>query len=404
MSTSSADPRHPMTALDPIRPEPLLFPKPAIPERPMAPLPPSKPAIAAKPHLPTPAVPVEGGARPSSAPPTSSSTEQALARARTHDGRPGETTAQNGSLEGPRGAASTMSPRKELLPSAPSQWRGPSAQARAEKAQSVTDESLPKPRQHIKSIPQRRAVSVHEDALSITQELKAVLQRSPIRFRGNKWDLPSCTEDPSSGEEAQSAHASDKGKQTDDEKKHTVQEEELEAERGRTCCGGTSETKHHFPGKEEGPASGCPSSTAQAQQEGQQEAAALQPCSQAAAFDKALCDRESPPARTHTLEKSPTIPTSQKKSPSIVTALPQALEKCPISPRPQEKSPSTIPVAPVTSDISQVSPLSHQRSSGTLQPSMDMRTSTQERGEAVSKDYTMRKEPPDQRTEPPLSE
>ncbi|XP_054865206.1 capping protein, Arp2/3 and myosin-I linker protein 2 isoform X2 [Amphiprion ocellaris] len=403
MSTSSADPRHPMTALDPIRPEPLLFPKPAIPERPIAPLP-SKPAIAAKPHLPTSAVPVEGGARPSSSPPTSSSTEQALLRAHTHDSRPGEATEQNGSLEGPRGAASTMSPRKELLPSVPSQWRGPSAQARAEKAQSVTDESLPKPRQHIKSIPQRRAVSVHEDALSITQELKAVLQRSPIRFRGNKWDLPSCTEDPSSGEEAQSAHTSDKGKQTDDEKKHTVQKEELEAERGRTCCGGTSETKRHLPGKEEGPASGCPSSTAQAQQEGQQEAAALQPCSQAAALDKALCDHESPSARTHTLEKSPTIPTSQKKSPSIVTALPQALEKCPIPLRPQEKSPSTIPVVSVSSDISQVSPLSHQRSSGTLQPNMDMRTSTQERGEGVSKDYTMRKEPPDQRTEPPLSE
>uniref|UniRef100_A0A3P8TWV6 Capping protein regulator and myosin 1 linker 2 n=1 Tax=Amphiprion percula TaxID=161767 RepID=A0A3P8TWV6_AMPPE len=34
---------------------------------------------------------------------------------------------------------------------------------------STSSESLPKPRQHIKSIPQRRAVSVHEDALSITQ-------------------------------------------------------------------------------------------------------------------------------------------------------------------------------------------------------------------------------------------
>lgn len=31
-------------------------------------------------------------------------------------------------------------------------------------------------------------------------ELKAVLQRSPIRFRGNRSDLPSCIEDPSSGE------------------------------------------------------------------------------------------------------------------------------------------------------------------------------------------------------------
>uniref|UniRef100_A0A3B4Z9M0 Capping protein regulator and myosin 1 linker 2 n=1 Tax=Stegastes partitus TaxID=144197 RepID=A0A3B4Z9M0_9TELE len=33
----------------------------------------------------------------------------------------------------------------------------------------ILSESLPKPRQHLKSVPQRRAVSVHEDALSITQ-------------------------------------------------------------------------------------------------------------------------------------------------------------------------------------------------------------------------------------------
>ncbi|XP_008292680.1 capping protein, Arp2/3 and myosin-I linker protein 2 [Stegastes partitus] len=451
MSTSSADPRHPMTALDPIRPEPLLYPKPTLPERPIAPLP-SKPAIAAKPPLPTPAVPVEGGAPPSSAPLTSSSSEQAQLRAHTHDGRPGETRAQviqhsvqkvlhccyedntevrlftqwqscalnsililtpkvcfqrmptmrrkfqitDGSLEGPRGAAGTMSPRKELLPSVPSQWKGPSTQARAEKAQSVTEESLPKPRQHLKSVPQRRAVSVHEDALSITQELKAVLQRSPIRFRGNKRDLPSCTEDPSSGEEAQSAHASDKEKRTDDEKKHTVQKEELKAETGRTCCGGTSETKYPLSGKEEGPGSGCPSS-----QEAQQEAAALRFCGQAAAFDKAPSGHESPPALPHTLKKSPTIPTSQK---SIVTALPQALEKYAISPLPREKTHSTIPVASVSSEIPQVSPLSHKRSPGTVQPNMDMRTSTQEGGEAVSKHHTMKAEPPDQRTEPPLSE
>lgn len=36
-------------------------------------------------------------------------------------------------------------------------------------------------------------------------ELKAVLQRSPIRFRGNRGDLPTCIEYPSSGEKAQRA-------------------------------------------------------------------------------------------------------------------------------------------------------------------------------------------------------
>lgn len=38
---------------------------------------------------------------------------------------------------------------------------------------------------------------------SLLTELKAVLQRSPIRFRGNRGDLPTCTEDPSSGGDTQ---------------------------------------------------------------------------------------------------------------------------------------------------------------------------------------------------------
>uniref|UniRef100_A0A3B4VAM7 Capping protein regulator and myosin 1 linker 2 n=1 Tax=Seriola dumerili TaxID=41447 RepID=A0A3B4VAM7_SERDU len=124
MSTSS-DPRHPIRALDPVRPDPPLQPKPALPERPIGPLPP-KPAIAAKPPLPTPAAPAGGGARPSSAPPSSSSAERVQLRAHTHDGRPGESLAQVTQL-------------------------------------------LPKPRQHMKPLPQRRAVSVHEDALAMTQ-------------------------------------------------------------------------------------------------------------------------------------------------------------------------------------------------------------------------------------------
>ncbi|XP_042352050.1 capping protein, Arp2/3 and myosin-I linker protein 2 [Plectropomus leopardus] len=390
MSTSSADPRHPMRALDPIRPEPPLFPKPALPERPIGPLPP-KPAIAAKPPIPTPASPAGGGARPSSAPPSSSSAERVQLRAHTQDSRPGETSAQNGSQERPWGAASAPSSRKELLPPAPSPWRGPSAQDRSEKAQSVTDESLPKPRQHLRPLPQRRAVSIHEDNPALTQELKAVLQRSPIRFRGNRGDLPTCTEDPSSGEEAQRAQeASDTGRQTAGDKKEAVQREELKAERGRTGCDGTlAETKPPPPGEKETPGSGCPSSTAQAQQE----APVPQLFSPTAALDKA----------PSILEKPPVTPTSEKKSPSIAQAQPQTLEKLLVSPTPQEKTPSTIPAASETPEIPQVSP-HKKKSPGTAPATVDVRNSTQERGEAASKQHTTKAEPADQRTEPPLSE
>uniref|UniRef100_A0A8C4ELX5 Capping protein regulator and myosin 1 linker 2 n=1 Tax=Dicentrarchus labrax TaxID=13489 RepID=A0A8C4ELX5_DICLA len=377
MSTSS-DPRHPMRALDPIRPDPPLHPKPALPERPIGPLPP-KPAIAAKPPFPTPAAPADGGI----------SVERVQLRAHTHDGRPGETTAQ----------------------------------------------SLPKPRQHLKPLPQRRAVSVHEDTLAMTQELKAVLQRSPIRFRGNRGDLPTCTEIPSSGEEAQRAQegesgvsvmlityllflvffdllffflrskrilqsvcmffihpASDKG--TAGEKKEAVQKDELKAERGRTGCEGTvAETKHSPPGEEEAPGSGCPSSTAQAQQE----ASAPRLLGPAAALDK-----ERPLALIQILEKPPVPPTSQKKSPSRVPALPQTLEKLLVSPPTEEKTPSTIPAE--SPENPQVSPLSHkEKGPGTNLASVDLRNSTQERGEAVSKQHTTKAEPADQRTEPPLS-
>uniref|UniRef100_A0A3P8Q1T4 CARMIL C-terminal domain-containing protein n=1 Tax=Astatotilapia calliptera TaxID=8154 RepID=A0A3P8Q1T4_ASTCA len=157
MSTSSADPRHPIRSLHPVQPDPLLPPKPALPERPIGPLPP-KPAISARPPLSTLAA--AGGARPSSAPPSSSPVERL--EGGKHDGR-------------------------EI---------------------SSGIQSLPKPRQHMKPPPQRRAVSVHEDAFAMTQELKAVLQRSPIRFRGNRSDLPSCTEDPSSGEGQRGLHKS----------------------------------------------------------------------------------------------------------------------------------------------------------------------------------------------------
>uniref|UniRef100_A0A3B4WED1 Capping protein regulator and myosin 1 linker 2 n=1 Tax=Seriola lalandi dorsalis TaxID=1841481 RepID=A0A3B4WED1_SERLL len=151
MSTSS-DPRHPIRALDPIRPDPPLQPKPALPERPIGPLPP-KPAIAAKPPLPTPAAPAGGGARPSSAPPSSSSAERVQLRAHTHDGRSGEGLAQVTQLLGRQ----ALHPQATLSPliftsTVCSQTR-----------------TLPKPRQHMKPLPQRRAVSVHEDALAMTQ-------------------------------------------------------------------------------------------------------------------------------------------------------------------------------------------------------------------------------------------
>ncbi|TMS05221.1 Capping protein, Arp2/3 and myosin-I linker protein 3 [Larimichthys crocea] len=402
MSTSSADPRHPMRALDPIRPEPPLHPKPVLPERPSGPLPP-KPVIAAKPPIPTPATPAGGSARPSSAPPSSSSAERVQLRAHTPDGRPGETTAQNGSQEGPQGAATASSPRKELLPPALSPWRAPSSQDRSEKAQSVTDESLPKPRQHMKPLPQRRAVSVHEDTLAMTQELKAVLQRSPIRFRVNRGDLPPCTEDPCSGAQAQGAkEGSGTEKQTAGEKEESFQKEELKAERGRTGCGGTGgETKHPPPGEDEAPGSWCPSSTAHAQKE----VSAPRLFSPPAATDKALSILERPPTLTQTPENHRATPTTQKLSPSTTPTLPQTLEKLLVSPPPQDKIPSTITAASASPENPQVSPLSHKEPGpGTAPATADLRNSTQERGEVVFKQHTTKAEPADQRTELPLSE
>jgi len=42
-------------------------------------------------------------------------------------------------------------------------------------------------------------------------ELKAVLQRSPIRFRGNRGDLPTCAEDPAGRGKAQRAQEGERG-------------------------------------------------------------------------------------------------------------------------------------------------------------------------------------------------
>ncbi|XP_062245655.1 capping protein, Arp2/3 and myosin-I linker protein 2 isoform X1 [Platichthys flesus] len=376
MSTSSADPRHLISVLDPIRPDPPLHPKPSLHDRPFGSLPP-KPAIAAKPPLPTPAASAGGGARPSSAPPSSSMVERVPLRAHTRDGRPGESAVQNGGQGGPQGAASAPSPRKEQLPPSPSPWRGPSAQDRQEKAQSVTDECLSKPRQHVKTLLQRRAVSVHEDPLAMTQELKAVLQRSPIRFRGNRGDLPTCTEDPSSAEEAQRApEASDTGKETAEEKKD--QKEELKSQKGG---GMIADAKHPSPEEEEALGSGCPSSTAQTQKG----VSAPQLFTPSAAINKASSTQERPPARTPMLEEPSVNSTAQKKSPSTVPTFDKLL----VCPPLQDKTSST----------------THKKKSPGMAPATkNLGNSTEERGEALLKQHTMKAEPADQRTEPPLSE
>lgn len=190
--------------------------------------------------------------------------------------------------------------------------------------------------------------------------------------------------------------ASDTGKQAAEEKK------ELKSDRGRMGCGGmVAETKHPSPGEEEAPGSGCPSSTATTQQE----ASAPQLFSPAAALDKALSILERPPALTQTMEKPPITPTSRKKSPSTAPALPQTLEKLLVSPPSQEKTPNTIPAASESPENPQVSPLSHkEKGPSTVPATVDLRNSTQERGEAGSKQHTTKAEPADQRTEPPLSE
>lgn len=355
MSTSSADPRHPIRTSDPVRPEPLLYPKPALPERPVGPLPP-KPAIAAKPHLPTPAAATGGGGggRPSSAPPSS----------RPEDGPP-----QIEIPESPRGPASVPSPRKEALPLTPSPWRVPTATDRSEKAQSVTDESLPKPRHHMKPLPQRRAVSVHEDAFAMTQELKAVLQRSPIRFRGNRGDLPTCTEDPSSSEEPQ------RPQEEPGEPKGSSIREDLKPDRVRLSSG--SETKPLCPPEEEVLGSRAPSSTPQDQ------------------TDPPTVD--TPPVPPRTTDKPPPTPTPQEKSSSTAS---ETLQNTPLSQPP----PCTSPALPQTLQNPQVSPQDKKKSPGTAPPPVGVVNSTQEEGGAGSRQHTEKEEPADQRTESPVSE
>ncbi|XP_061577571.1 capping protein, Arp2/3 and myosin-I linker protein 2 isoform X1 [Cololabis saira] len=325
MSSSSAEPRHPTRAQGPIPPDPVLLPKPPIPGRPAGFLPP-KPAVAAKPALSTAA-----GAtpRPSSAPPSSTSTQH-----------------QDGSLEGEQGAAPALPPRREVLPSPP--WTAVGAQLRSEKAQSVTEESLPKPRQHLKPPPQRRAVSVHEDTLAMTQELKAVLQKSPIRFQGNRRNLPSCRED-----EAQQTQDSCTGQQTDEDTK----DKERIKDYGRAGL----RSQHPLPGEERPPPSRC--------------ASTLQEVMLPSTLEK-------PPEPTQALQKSPVTPTSQKKSPSTISA-PRTPERLQVS------SPTTAPASPRSPEAPQVGPLPHLK---------DRSGRTERRGEAASHRNTTTPEPAHSKT------
>lgn len=161
--------------------------------------------------------------------------------------------------------------------------------------------------------------------------------------------------------------ASDTGKCIADEQK-----EELKAEKGTMGCAGTeTETKHPSSGEEQAPGSECSSSTAQ-------EASAPRLFSPAAALDKALSTLERPKALSQNLEKPSLPPTCQKKSPS------------------------TAPAASESPGNPKVSPLSHKKKSpSTVPATVQLRNSTQEREEVVSKQHTTKA---DQRTEPPLSE
>ncbi|KAK2848133.1 hypothetical protein Q7C36_009815 [Tachysurus vachellii] len=193
MSTSS-DTRRPVRATNTERPP--------LPERPIGPLPPKPPL---KPTFITPGETPAASRTISPIPrqlSPSPDTPATLVESRT--------SSQAQTKEPP-----TPSPRKETPPApSPRRVRSTDPQERAERAQSVTEETLPKPWPRMKPSPQRRAVSVHEDALLQhaalldPEELKAALprlQRSPIRKRVNLGELEPCSEDLPEGEEVKTA-------------------------------------------------------------------------------------------------------------------------------------------------------------------------------------------------------
>ncbi|KAM4618957.1 capping protein, Arp2/3 and myosin-I linker protein 2 isoform 3-T3 [Polymixia lowei] len=367
MSTSS-DTRRPMRAVDPLRPDPpSLHPKPVLAERPVGLLPP-KPLIAAKPPLPAPPGPRTTAPAtlqqplsapqhlPSPAPHTASpGAGQPLRPTALHgkaeEAEASKTHAQNDSQAEPlpQVAPQKDTPPPASAPPAPSPRRGPSAQDRSEKAQSVTDESLPKPRPRMKPLPQRRAVSVHEDTLAMTQELKAVLQRSPIRHRGNRGDLPTCTEDTPTGQEVfdggeRAGKAEKRGERKEEKEREKENRDETKTERG-------SSEPLISAARDKPP---------------------LPSVSPALGLEKPQSTQGKPPAPAP----------GPSPAPSTTQALPQAAGKPQATPS-IEKAPSTMSTAPVTAELG---------------------NSTQEREETVSRQHIAKAEPPDQRTEPPLSE
>lgn len=220
MSTSAAERRDVKKAPDPVRP--LLHPKPPVPERPLLP----KPPVSAKPVLPAAC---------------SAAGDTVKIRSLSEDGKAGDSPAQSENQEGTKKTPPATLPKTELH--SPALRKIPTAAERSEKAQSVTDDSLPKARSHLKPPTQRRAVSVHEDTLAMTQELKAVLQRSPIRC--NKGELPTCAEDNITEEDIQNIHESS---------------EKLKNEREQTRAGAKAKSQE----KED---SSCSSSATQGQKE-----------------------------------------------------------------------------------------------------------------------------------------
>uniref|UniRef100_A0A671NVH5 Capping protein regulator and myosin 1 linker 2 n=1 Tax=Sinocyclocheilus anshuiensis TaxID=1608454 RepID=A0A671NVH5_9TELE len=196
--------------------------RPLLPERPIGPLPP-KPAM--KPIL----LPGSEAARMATPSPKLPSPSQ--------DGQ--TDISEIISLSQPQEKESpTPSPRKEMTP-APSPRRilRTDIKERSERAQSITEETLPIPRPRMKPSPQRRAVSVHEDsllqhaAMLDPEELKAALprrQRSPGRKRVNLGELTPCSEDLPEGEEVKAREKEDGTGQVDETDSTTVTDSQSE--------------------------------------------------------------------------------------------------------------------------------------------------------------------------------
>ncbi|XP_029697979.1 capping protein, Arp2/3 and myosin-I linker protein 2 isoform X1 [Takifugu rubripes] len=201
--------------------------KPVIPKRPAGLLPPQK---------------VGGAAvHAFSSPPSISSAERVQLR-------PHARTAENGHQESSAGVARAGSPGKERFPQAPLPRRSPCKPSRCEKSQSTGDAgSLPKPCHLMKPLPQRRVVSVHEDTLAMTEELKAVLRRSPVHLQVSGVDQLTCSQVPSRSQQHQPA--GDRGNA--EELEYVLQAELMAEGGGLSGTRGSGDSRHVHPGEEE---------------------------------------------------------------------------------------------------------------------------------------------------------